>query len=156
MVSSGAGEAQMILVAPKAGVDCPCIMASKSHLISIATIVLSASFLSAGVSAPPPGTAIKAIAPKCPLVTVSCPSTGQQPYTFIATVIDPETKEKISNLNVEYCWTLSKGKIAYGQGTNSITVEGNSPETRSITATVDVRGLDSECNTKASCSMAIH
>jgi hypothetical protein len=131
-------------------------MMSKLHLISIAIILLSAMSLSAGVGAPRPATTPKAIPPKCPLVTVSCPSTNEPPLTFTATVYDAETKEKISNLNVEYCWTLSKGKIAYGQGTNSITVEGSSADTRSITATVDVRGFDNECNTKASCSTSSH
>ncbi len=97
-------------------------MTSKPHLFSITTIFLSALSLSAGGFAPPFGTTINAIPPKCPFVAVSCPSTDQ-PYTFIATVYDAETKERISNLNVEYCWTLSKGKIAHGQGTNSITVE---------------------------------
>jgi hypothetical protein len=129
-------------------------MTSKPHLISIIIILISALSLSAGVSIPRPATNPKAVPPKCPLVTVSCPSTNEPPLTFTANVSDPETKEKISNLNVEYCWTLSRGKIAYGQGTNSITVD--SPDTNSITATVDVRGLDSGCGTKASCSTSIY
>ncbi len=130
-------------------------MTSRALLISITIILLSALSLSAGVSAVRPATISKAIPPKCPFVAVSCPSTDQ-PFTFTATVFDADTKEKISNLKIEYCWTLSKGKIAYGQGTSSITVEGSSPDTRSIAATVDVRGFDSECNTKASCSTSIH
>jgi hypothetical protein len=104
---------------------------------------------------PRPSAISKAIPPKCPVISVSCP-TADRPFTFTAAVYDSDSREKISNRYVEYCWTLSKGKILLGQGTDSITVDGSSTDMRAITATVDVRGFDSECQTKASCSTSSH
>ena len=130
-------------------------MISKLQMISIIVILLSALSLSFAVSARRPSTISKPIPPKCPVISVACP-TADRPFTFTAAVYDADSREKISNRYVEYCWTLSKGKILLGQGTDSITVDGSSTEMRSITATVDVRGFDTECKTKASCSISSH
>ena len=127
------------------------IMTRRSQLISISTIVLSALSLSLAASGRKLSTQSETIHSKCPLVEVSCPTTDQ-PFIFTAGVYDVDSSEKISNLNVEYCWTLSKGKILYGQGTDSMTVDASSTDMGGLTATVDVRGLDSECKAKASCS----
>jgi len=130
-------------------------MTSKPQLLSITMILLSALSLSVAVSAGRPSTISKAIPAKCPVIAVSCPTTDQ-PFMFTAAVYDADSREKISNLYVEYCWVLSKGKILFGQGTDAITVDASSTDMRGITATVDVRGLDSECKTKASCSTSSH
>jgi hypothetical protein len=130
-------------------------MTSKPQLITISVILLSALSLSFPVSARRPSTISKATPPKCPVISVSCP-TDDRPFTFTAAVYDADSREKISNRYVEYCWTLSKGKILLGQGTDSVTVDGSSTDMRGITATVDVRGFDSDCKTKASCSTSSH
>jgi hypothetical protein len=129
-------------------------MISKPQLITI-LFLLSALSRSVALSAGRPSTTSRAIPPKCPVISVSCP-TADRPFTFTAAVYDADSREKISNRYVEYCWTLSKGKILLGQGTDSITVDGSSTDMRAITATVDVRGFDSECQTKASCSTPSH
>jgi hypothetical protein len=125
--------------------------AGKRQLIPMTTVLLCALSLSFAVYSGRPSTFSKPMTSKCPVVTVSCP-TADQPFRFTAGVFDADSSEKISNVYLEYCWTLSKGKIAFGQGTDSITVDGSSTDIRAVTATVDVRGLDSDCKTKASCS----
>ena len=115
-------------------------MTSKQQWLSITVILLSALSLSFAVSAVRASAISKVIPPKCPVISVSCPATDQ-PFRFTAAVYDADSREKISNLNVEYCWVLSKGRILYGQGTDAITVDASSTDMRGITATVDVRGL---------------
>ncbi len=51
---------------------------------------------------------------------------------------------------VTFQWAVSSGKIISGQGTNSITVDVNDVNIRSVTATVEVKGLPAECNEKGS------
>ena len=131
------------------------IMIRKPPFITITVILLLALSLSVAVSAVRPSTISKTVPPKCPVISVSCP-TADRPFTFTAAVHDADGREKSSNRYVEYCWTLSKGKILLGQGTDSITVDASSTDMRSLTATVEVRGFDSECQTKASCSTSPH
>jgi hypothetical protein len=130
-------------------------MKCKVQLLATISILIFAIPFSVGVSAERSATVFPSHHSKCPVIAVSCP-TSDQPFTFTAALYDADSHEKISNPNIEYCWTLSKGKIASGQGTNSMTVDASSTDMRSLTATVDVGGLDSECKTKASCSTSSH
>ena len=123
----------------------------KKPQLTITLILLSAMPVSLTVSTVKPAAIYPSIPPKCPVITVSCPTTDR-PFTFTATMYDTDKKEKFSNQYVEYYWTLSKGKILQGQGTDTITVDGSSTDIAGLTATVDVRGLDSDCKTKASCT----
>jgi hypothetical protein len=50
---------------------------------------------------------------------------------------------------------VSAGTISSGQGTSTITVDTASLGGQSVTATVSVGGLDSACNSSASCTTAI-
>ena len=87
--------------------------------------------------------------PPCPTVSVSCPDTApvDQPITFTANVSGgPGTQT--------YNWSVSTGTIASGQGTSSITVTG-APAGGSVTATVELGGLDPNCARTASCTTQI-
>ena len=84
----------------------------------------------------------------CPTVSVSCPDSAQPgaPITFTANVTGgPGTQT--------YNWSVSAGTITSGQGTPSITVTGVAGQ--SITATVELGGLDPSCTRTASCTTQI-
>jgi hypothetical protein len=130
-------------------------MKHKVQLLATISILIFAIPCSVGVSAERSSTVSPSHHSKCPVIAVSCP-TSDQPFIFTVSLYDADSHETLSNSSVKYCWTLSKGKFASGQGTNSITVDASSTDMRNLTATVDVAGLDSECNTKASCSTSSH
>ena len=83
--------------------------------------------------------------PPCPTVSVSCPSDVDQgsAITFSASAGDA---------NVTYNWSVSAGSISNGQGTSSITVDTAGLGGQTVTATVEVGGLDPSCSRTASCS----
>ena len=88
--------------------------------------------------------------PPCPTVSVSCPDNVQQgtPVTYTANVSGgPGTQT--------YNWSVSAGTITSGQGTSSITVDTTGRGGQSITATVELGGLDPSCPRTASCSTQI-
>ena len=86
-------------------------------------------------------------APPCPTLNVSCPDSAQPgPVTFTANVSGgPGTQT--------YNWSVSAGTITSGQGTSSITVDAKGGQT--ITATVELGGLDPNCGRTASCTTQI-
>jgi hypothetical protein len=58
-------------------------------------------------------------------------------------------------MNVTYNWSVSAGTISSGQGTSSITVETTGLGGQTVTATVELGGLDPSCSRTASCSTGI-
>ena len=86
--------------------------------------------------------------PPCPTISVSCPSDVDQgtPITYSASAGDA---------NVTYNWSVSAGTISSGQGTSSITVDTAGLGGQTVTATVDVSGLDPSCSRTASCSTSV-
>ncbi|HYW72493.1 MAG TPA: hypothetical protein VE961_15760 [Pyrinomonadaceae bacterium] len=88
----------------------------------------------------------------CPNLGVTCPSDVEDgsPATFTANFTQgtPVVSET-------YNWTVSAGKITSGQGTNSITVDTTGTGGQTITATVEVGGVDPTCNRTSSCSVAV-
>ena len=91
--------------------------------------------------------------PPCPTISVSCPSevdTGQ-PITFTASVAGSLP----SGVTVTYNWSVSAGTISSGQGTSTITVDTAGLGGQSVTATVNVGGLDPSCSATASCTTGI-
>ena len=86
--------------------------------------------------------------PPCPTISVSCPSDVDQgsPITYTASA---------GNANVTYNWSVSAGTISSGQGTSSITVDTAGLGGQTVTATVDVSGLDPSCSKTASCSTSV-
>lgn len=87
--------------------------------------------------------------PPCPTVSVSCPSQVDpgQPITFTASVS--------SDANVTYNWSVSAGTISSGQGTSTISVDTTGLGGQSVTATLEIGGVDPACARTASCTTAI-
>jgi hypothetical protein len=87
--------------------------------------------------------------PPCPTISVSCPSEVDQaaPITFTASIG--------GDMNVTYNWTVSAGTISSGQGTSSITVDTAGIGGQSVTATVELGGLDPSCSRTASCTTSV-
>jgi len=56
---------------------------------------------------------------------------------------------------VTYNWSVSAGTISSGQGTSSITVDTAGLGGQTVTATVEVGGLDPACSRTASCSTSV-
>ena len=87
--------------------------------------------------------------PPCPQLSVSCPSDVPEgtPITFNARVD--------GDANVTYNWSVSAGTIESGQGTSSITVSTGGLGSQTVTATVELGGLDPSCSKTASCSTSV-
>ncbi len=87
--------------------------------------------------------------PPCPTVSVSCPADVDlgAPITFNASGAE--------SMNVTYNWTVSAGTISSGQGTSSITVDTAGLGGQSVTATVELGGLDPSCSRTASCTTSV-
>jgi len=85
----------------------------------------------------------------CPTVSVSCPSDVDQgsSITFSSSVT--------GSANVTYNWSVSAGTISSGQGTSTITVDTAGLGGQTVTATVELGGLDPACTRTASCSTAV-
>ncbi|HET6891376.1 MAG TPA: hypothetical protein VFH31_09760 [Pyrinomonadaceae bacterium] len=90
--------------------------------------------------------------PPCPNISVSCPSDVEegQPITFTASVTGGP-----AGLTPTYNWSVSAGTISSGQGTSSITVDTTGAGGQTVTATVEVGGIDPACSKTASCSTGV-
>jgi hypothetical protein len=110
--------------------------------------------VSDGIAPAVPGTTTVTIAdctgcrPPCPTLSVSCPADVKvgDAITFSASGGDS---------NVTYNWSVSAGSITSGQGTSSITVDTAGLGGQTVTATVEVGGLDPSCSRTASCSTSV-
>ncbi len=90
--------------------------------------------------------------PPCPIVSVSCPSDVDEgsAITFTASLSGGPP-----SLSPTYNWSVSAGTITSGQGSTSITVDTNGLGGQTVTATVEVGGVDPACARTASCSTSI-
>jgi hypothetical protein len=88
----------------------------------------------------------------CPNVTVSCSDMvdAGTPATFTANF-----QQGTPTVSETYNWTVSAGTITSGQGTSSITVDTTGLGGQSITATVEIGGVDPTCNRTASCTTPV-
>ena len=88
----------------------------------------------------------------CPTVTVSCADAVKEgdPATFTANFA-----QGTPTVSETYNWTVSAGTITSGQGTSSITVDTKGLGGQSVTATVEVGGVDPTCNRTASCTTPV-
>jgi hypothetical protein len=108
--------------------------------------VICFSLMSLSISAP----AQQSPAIKCPVVTVECPTNilgPGEPFTITANVTDIDP-----SLNLIYNWSVSAGTITGGQGTPTITLDTTGISGQTMTATVEVTGLDATCANTASCT----
>jgi hypothetical protein len=87
--------------------------------------------------------------PPCPIPSVSGPSEVDQgqPITFTASLS--------FDANVTYNWSVSAGTISSGQGTSSITVDTAGLAGQTVTATVELGGLDPSCAKSNSASTMV-
>ncbi len=88
----------------------------------------------------------------CPTITVDCPTEclkAGDTFTVKANVsgVDP-------TLKLTYNWSLSNGTVSDGQGTPTVTAT-KSVDWQTVTATVEIGGLDASCQSTASCSLTI-
>lgn len=90
--------------------------------------------------------------PPCPTVSVSCPADVDEgsAITFNASVVGGP-----SSLMPTYNWSVSAGTITSGQGTSSITVDTAGLGGSSVTATVEVGGVEPACGRTGSCSTSV-
>ena len=88
----------------------------------------------------------------CPQLSVTCPSDVEegQPATFTANFT-----QGTPTVSETYNWTVSAGTITSGQGTSSITVDTAGVAGGSITATVEVGGVDPSCKRTDSCTVQV-
>ena len=87
--------------------------------------------------------------PPCPTVSVSCPSEVDEGSAITY------TSSVSSDANVTYNWSVSAGTISSGQGTNSISVDTAGLGGQTVTATLELGGLDPACSRTASCSTTV-
>src|SRR6185295_5101468 len=82
-------------------------------------------------------------------IQVSCPADVElnAPITF--------TASGPGDMTVTYNWSVSAGTITSGQGTSSITVSTDNLGGQTVTATVEVGGLDPSCSRTASCTTGV-
>jgi len=88
----------------------------------------------------------------CPTISVTCAEAARagDKLTFTTNVVMGATKTDLSPI-----WTIDEGLISFGQGTFSITVDSSKVKGTSITATVEVNGIDPSCSRTASCTTLI-
>jgi hypothetical protein len=92
-------------------------------------------------------------ASECPVVNVSCADfvISGDPATFNANVMGGGADAELT-----YHWVVSGGTIQSGQGTSSVVVDTTGlPNSSSVTATVDVKGLPEPCPDSASCTTGV-
>ncbi|MFN0138669.1 MAG: hypothetical protein ACKVQW_01110 [Pyrinomonadaceae bacterium] len=85
----------------------------------------------------------------CPAISVIGPSgpVGEGKLAPFTARVESKGRE----YTLEYIWSTSAGKIASGQGTTSIEVV--MPDSHSLTVTVEVKGIPTDCPNTASESM---
>ena len=88
----------------------------------------------------------------CPTLTVTCPSEVEDGSSATFTANFTQGTPIVSET---YNWTVSAGTITSGQGTSSITVDTKGTGGQTITATVEIGGVDPTCNRTASCSTPV-
>ena len=88
----------------------------------------------------------------CGSVSASGPDSGDEdtPITFKATY-----NQGTPTVSPTYNWSVSAGTITSGQGTDTITVDTKGTAGQTITASVEVGGLDPSCPRTASASTPI-
>ena len=88
----------------------------------------------------------------CPTVNVTCPSDVSEGGSITFTANFTQGTPQVTPT---YNWTVSAGTITSGQGTSSITVDTKGLGGQTVTATVEVGGVDPSCGRTASCSTPV-
>jgi hypothetical protein len=88
----------------------------------------------------------------CPTVNVTCPSDVSEGGSITFTANFTQGTPQVTPT---YNWTVSAGTITSGQGTSTITVDTKGLGGQTVTATVEVGGVDPSCGRTASCSTPV-
>jgi hypothetical protein len=88
----------------------------------------------------------------CPTVSVDCPSEADDPGTV---TFKANFRQGTPQVSPTYNWSVSAGTITSGQGTDTITVDTTGKGGQTITATVELGGIDPSCGRTASCSTPV-
>jgi len=89
----------------------------------------------------------------CPRISVECASHDEccsGPFEFSARITGGYRAD-----TVLYNWSISSGRIISGQGTPSIKVDSTGFGGQTVTATVEVKGLEANCSRMASATQMI-
>jgi len=98
------------------------------------------------------GTRSHALLDDCPKLTITCPDElpkSGKTYLVKVRVEGADPTKKLS-----YKWSVSSGEIVDGQGTSILKVRFTKPW-ESLTATVEVGGLPTNCENTASCTFVV-
>jgi hypothetical protein len=85
----------------------------------------------------------------CPAITASCPDSVEAGHLATFTVSGADA-EKLT-----YNWTVDQGRITSGQGTRSINVDTTKLAGKTVTATVEIGGIDPACPRTSSCTAQV-
>jgi hypothetical protein len=88
----------------------------------------------------------------CPTVSVDCPSEVEDPGTV---TFKANFHQGTPQVSPTYNWSVSAGTITSGQGTDTIVVSSAGAAGQTITATVELGGIDPSCGRTASCSTPV-
>ncbi len=87
----------------------------------------------------------------CPTITMTCPDAVDEGTPITIKASATAATPAVSGYN----WTVSAGTITSGQGTDTITVDTAGKGGQSITATVELAGVDPSCGRTQSCTTPI-
>lgn len=91
-------------------------------------------------------------APACPGITITCPDEAEdKPRSTVRFTANTSLSVKHLTFN----WSVSSGKIIKGQGKRTITVDAHGLAGQTITATVELGGIDPSCTRTASCTTPV-
>jgi hypothetical protein len=88
----------------------------------------------------------------CPTLSVECPSEADADSSIS---FNARFNQGTPTVSETYNWTVSAGTITGGQGTPSIQVSTAGLAGQTVTATVEIGGIDPTCTRTASCSTPI-
>jgi hypothetical protein len=94
----------------------------------------------------------QAIGAQCPTVKITCPSAWT---TSSPVIVSAEVSNAAPGAALTYNWAASAGTIKSGQGTHTITIDVSSLAGQSVTATVEIGGIQG-CPLTDSCSLPTH
>lgn len=83
----------------------------------------------------------------CPIIKVECPDSVDQHTMMLCSVTVSGVDD---SPGISYRWTASKGEIKEGKNSASVTIDATGAFPATVTATVEVFGLNKSCANRAS------
>lgn len=98
-----------------------------------------------------PTSSVASTEQNCPTIKLECAKdeiSSDSPLKFSVEVKGIKQSE-----HLKYHWSVSAGVITSGDGTTAITVDSTTLNGQTLTVTVEIEGLNSQCQQTASCSI---